>query len=244
MQYKFFLTFFLFLISLSIFSYAQLGEQAGQPFFNVSVGSSQTINYSIFNSGSTPIGFEIILPNLNTIPNNATPTVSVTPMNDTLAPNSQQKISITVYMPAGDKPYLKWQGILQVVETSTQQSSSSGMGATLRAGVAKIVTIESAPPKPLPLVYYVVSAIAVIVIIVIVAYLFIARRKAKMIKKEAMRKEAAKRVKAKIAVKPGAKPAARHGRPRKAMPRRKTARKTGRRATTKRLAGRTRRRSR
>jgi len=241
---KFLFVSFIFLSIFSFASYAQLGEQAGQPFFNVSLGSSEMFNYSIINSGSAPIGFQVILPALNTIPHNTTPTVVVTPMNGTLQPNSQQTISITVYMPSSNKPGLKWQGILQVVETSTQQSSSSGMGATLRAGVAKIVTIESAPPKPLPLVYYVVSAIVVIVIIVIVAYLFIARRKAKMIKKEAMRKEAAKRVKAKIAAKPGAKPAARHGRPRKAMPRRKTARKTGRRATTKRLAGRTRRRSR
>ncbi|MGC8687673.1 MAG: hypothetical protein ACP5RM_03170 [Candidatus Micrarchaeia archaeon] len=209
MEYKHFLIFFLLLTFFSIYSYAQLGEQAGQPFFNVSVGSSQTINYSIFNSGSTPIGFQVILPTLNTIPNNATPTISVTPMNGTLAPNSQQKISVTVYMPAGDKPYLKWQGVLQVVETTVLQTSGAGMGATIRAGVAKIVTIESAPPKPIPIAYYIASAAIAVLIIAVAAYLLISRNRSKNAKRMAMQRKAAMAVKARVAAKKGSKKAKR-----------------------------------
>ena len=75
---------FFFLFVSSTIAYTQLGEQAGQPFFNISVGSSATFNYSILNSGSTPIGYKVILPTFNTIPHNATPIITVTPMNGTL----------------------------------------------------------------------------------------------------------------------------------------------------------------
>ncbi|MGC8652082.1 MAG: hypothetical protein ACP5UH_02420 [Candidatus Micrarchaeia archaeon] len=216
---------FLLLFSLSFVPYAQLGEQAGQPFFNVSIGSSETFNYTILNSGPTPIGYQVILPALNTIPHNATPTVVVTPMNGTLAPNSQQKISVTVFMPGSDKPYLKWQGVLQVVEVASVVNASSGMGATLRAGVAKIVTIESAPPKPLPLIDYAISAIVVIAIVVIIAYIAVSRRNTKLAAKATARRAAARRVKARIKKKVPAK-----ARKRAAKPRRKGARPARRRS--------------
>ena len=38
---------FFFLFVSGTIAYAQLGEQAGQPFFNISVSSSATFNYSI-----------------------------------------------------------------------------------------------------------------------------------------------------------------------------------------------------
>jgi uncharacterized protein (UPF0333 family) len=181
---------FLFLLFIIPISHAQLGEQAGQPFLNVSLGGSGTFNYSILNSGSAPIGYQVILPTLNTIPNNATPTVSVFPMNGTLAPNSHQTIEILVSMPSGDKPYLKWNGVLQVVEASASQSNQSGMGAVIRAGVAKIVTIESAPPKSIPVIYYVIAAVIVIIIIITIIYLFVKRRKAKAAVAEKAKKQA------------------------------------------------------
>lgn len=158
------------LFALSTVSYAQLGEQAGEPFFNISVGSSSTFNYSILNSGSTPINYTVILPKLNTIPHNATPTVTVTPMNGTLGPSSQQVISIRVSIPSSDKPHLKWQGILSVVETSAATNITSGAGAVIRAGVAKIVTVESEPSKGLPLIYYMVAILAVIIVVVVAVY--------------------------------------------------------------------------
>jgi len=96
---------FLFLLSFILSTaYAQLGQQAGPLIFNVTLGGSQTLNYSILNGGSSPINFTVILPILNTIPNNQTPIVKVYPMNGTLAPHSQQTIHVTVFMPAKNKP--------------------------------------------------------------------------------------------------------------------------------------------
>lgn len=211
------------LFSLTFITYSQLGEVAGQPFFNVSLGSSETLNYTIINSGSTPIGFKVIPPSLNTIPHNATPTVVITPMNGTLAPNSQQKISITVYMPSSDKPGLKWQGITQVLQTSTQQINGSGMGVTLREGVAKIVTIESAPPKPLPLADYVAGIVLVIAVVVIVSYIVVVRRKAKTTTRITKSKVMAKKVRAKVTTK----------KPKRAKDRKRKARKATRKRTTR-----------
>ncbi|MEM0202253.1 MAG: hypothetical protein QXR73_03690 [Candidatus Micrarchaeaceae archaeon] len=170
---------FIFLIFTAT-AHAQLGEEAGEPFFNISVGSSATFNYSILNSGSTPIHYTVILPSLNTIPHNVTPTVTVTPMNGTLAPNSQQVMTIAVSMPASDKPYLKWQGVLSVVSTAPIVNVTSGAGAVIKEGVAKIVTIESEPPKPTPLVYYVVGAIVAVLVIVGALYFVRAKKISKL----------------------------------------------------------------
>ncbi len=170
MRKQYFLLAAFILASLSVLTFAQLGEEAGQPFLNVSVGGSATFNYSILNSGSAPIPFTVVLPTLNTIPNNATPTIKVTPMNGTLAPHSSQVISITAYVPYGDKPHLKWQGVLSVIESAPVSNVTNGAGAVVMAGVAKIVTIESEPPKSSPLLYY-IAAFIVLVVVIVVAYL-------------------------------------------------------------------------
>jgi heme-binding NEAT domain protein len=52
-----FISFFLIFFISNIF-YAQLGEQAGSLYFNVSLGGSQTINYTVLNGGSTHISFD------------------------------------------------------------------------------------------------------------------------------------------------------------------------------------------
>ncbi|MCL5680207.1 MAG: hypothetical protein M1465_02620 [Candidatus Marsarchaeota archaeon] len=174
-KYLLLLSFSLFLI-LGTMAYAQLGEQAGQPSFNISVGSSSTFNYSILNSGSSPIPFKVVPPTLNIIPHNATPIVTVVPMNGTLAPNSQQVISIRVSIPYSDKPYLKWQGILSVVEVSPTQNITGGTGAVIEAGIAKIVTIESAPAKGIPEIYYIISALVVIIAVGLIIYLLSKKR--------------------------------------------------------------------
>jgi len=186
MGIKYFYLFFLILFSFvffSSFSFAQLGEQAGQSSFNISTGSNQSINFLIINSGQSPITYKIILPIFNKIPHNTTPTLIVTPMNGILSPNSQQRININAYMPSNNKPNLKWTGILQIVDISPHKANSSGMGVVIQSGVAKIVTIESAPPKPLPLIDYIIIVLIIIAIIAILCYSLI-KRKAKSVKKQ------------------------------------------------------------
>ncbi len=168
---------FIFLSLLLGIVSAQLGEVAGQPTLNVPVGSSATANIIILNSGSTPIPFKVILPSFKAIPNNVTPSVTAYPMNGTLAPNSQQTILLTVSMPGSDKPGLSWQGVLQIVETSTINASSGGMGAVITAGVAKIVTVNSIKPIGLPFVYYLLIAAVVIVVALLAVYAVVRRRR-------------------------------------------------------------------
>lgn len=123
---------------------AQLGEIAGQPHFNVSLGGSETINITIINQGNAPLPFRIVLPTLTTIPNTTTPIVTATPLNSSIPPHSNSKISVTVHMPEGkNRPGLTWTGILQIVELSTNSTSSGGASASVVEGVAKIVTITS-----------------------------------------------------------------------------------------------------
>ncbi|MGC9011246.1 MAG: hypothetical protein ACP5JN_03880 [Candidatus Micrarchaeia archaeon] len=188
---------FVFLAIFSTFVNAQLGQQAGPLVFNVTLGGSQTLNYTILNGGDSPIGFRVVLPVLNTIPHNETPTVSISPMNGTLAPHSQQVIHVTVYMPSKNKPGLVWNGGItpgtsgiQVIEVSPSQVST-GMGATVYAGVLKSITIYSAKP-PLNIMLIVgIVAIAVIVAISLVIYYYKVLLSAKARKAEARRKELA-----------------------------------------------------
>lgn len=165
------------LVSLAAIPAAQLGEQAGQPNMNVPLGGSATFNYSILNAGASPINFTVILPTLNTIPHNTTPTVAVTPMSGTLAPYSQHTITIMVSLPGSDKTNLTWQGVLQVVEATPQTVSSGGASATITAGVAKILTIHSVAPKGWPIIYFVVLFAAVAVVISAASYLLFMRKK-------------------------------------------------------------------
>ena len=225
---------FVFLAIFSTFVNAQLGEQAGPLFFNVTLGGSETLNYTILNGGDSPIGFRVVLPVLNSIPHNETPTVSISPMNGTLAPHSQQLIHVTVYMPSSDKPGLVWNGGvtpgtsgIQVIEVSPSQVSS-GMGATVYAGVLKALTVESAkPPLNIMLIIGIILVVAVVVVIGIVIYYYKVVLPARIRKAEARRKElaavaqAAKARKAKARKKAKARP--------KAKPRKRGARKAARR---------------
>jgi hypothetical protein len=137
-----------------------------------------------------------VLPTLNTIPHNVTPIIAVTPMNGTLAPNSQQVISIRASIPSGDKPYLKWQGVLSVVEIAPAANITGGAGAVIREGVAKIVTIESAPPKGIPLIYYLIASLVIVIVAVVAAYAMLLKKKSRMAvaKKKAMIAEAKARL--------------------------------------------------
>jgi len=190
--------YFLFLLFLTPIASAQLGEQGGPLVFNITLGGSETLNYTILNAGSSPINFTVELPILNTIPNNETPIVKVYPMNGTLAPHSQQVMHVTVFMPAKDKPGLTWSGGyakgtsgIAVVEGSPS-IVSSGMGAAVYAAIIKGIIISSAkPPINMLLIVGIILLAAVIAAGGAVYYYYRKRATAKA-KKKLRAKELAK----------------------------------------------------
>ena len=133
--------------------YAQLGEEAGPLVFNVTLGGKETLNYSILNNGDSPINFSVILPKLNSIPNNETPIVNVSPMYGVIGPHSQITMHVTVFMPSSDKPGLEWNGGFSsgtsgiIVVEGSPSITNSGMGAVVYAAVIKGLYIRSSEPK-------------------------------------------------------------------------------------------------
>jgi len=189
-------SFLAFVLSAS-FSSAQLGEVAGQPSFNVSLGGSESFTITVLNSGSTPMPVQVILPTLNNIANTTTPTVTANPISGTIPPDSSMNINVTVSMPSNSKNLGHvWTGVLQVVENySTPGSSSGGMGATFKAGVAKIVTITAHVPK-FNILEFLVPVVVVIVIGGAGAYYYAVRKKAAAAaQKRGRRMKAAKAIK-------------------------------------------------
>ncbi len=162
---------FLFILSFLVLGIAsaQLGEVAGPVSFNVNISSSQTIQLNVINSGSSPISYKVILPQLVAQQVNSTaPNItSSTPLVGTIMPYTQFPINLTVYMPSGNnKPGYSWSGVVQVIETTNQTQAG---GAVVQSGVAKIISISAAQPKPLnPLIY--VGGIIIIAIIAAFAY--------------------------------------------------------------------------
>ncbi|MGC8622420.1 MAG: hypothetical protein ACP5UC_00435 [Candidatus Micrarchaeia archaeon] len=135
--------------STSYITKAQLGEVAGQPSFNVSLGGSESQTITIINEGSVPLPFRVVLPSLNTIANTTTPAVTAFPMSGSIAPNSEFEINVTVHMPSNSKNLgHTWTGVMQIIENSTiSTSGASGEGAVIVEGVAKIITITASQPK-------------------------------------------------------------------------------------------------
>ncbi len=222
MQHKTTLIYFVLFASFLFLSVslaeAQLGEVAGQPFFNVSIGSSKSLTVTIINEGSSPLPFKIILPTLNTIANTTQPVVTASPMGGAIPAQGSMKINVTVQMPS-DKRNMghTWTGILQIVEVNNA-TSSGGMGAVIVAGVAKIVTIYASKPVFNPLPYIIAGIVAVVVVVGGGSYYLHAKRKAA----KAARLKAAKRIAKKVKGK-------------RAKPRRKAAKKaTARKRTTRR----------
>jgi len=232
MKYLSFL--FLFLLSFILSTaYAQLGEQAGPLVFNVTLGGSQTLNYSILNGGSYPINFTVILPMLNTIPNNETPIVKVYPMNGTLAPHSQQTMHVTVFMPAKDKPGLTWNGGysagtsgIVVVEGAPSIANGGGIGAVVYAAVIKGLIIKSANPTVNIMLIVGIVLLAAIIVAGSALYYYYRKRAVARAKKELRAKEleelkvrargkARKAVKKKARAKPKAKAKARKAKTRR-----------------------------
>ncbi|MEM3791242.1 MAG: hypothetical protein QXL16_00745 [Candidatus Micrarchaeaceae archaeon] len=186
--------FFLLLMICSMrTAHAQLGEVAGEPFFNVSIGSKETIQVTIINAGSTPLPFKVILPTLNNIVNTTQPSVSADPMNGTILPSSSIGINITVYMPY-DKRNIghTWTGILQVVEISNRTPMLS-TGAVVLSGVAKIITIYASKPKQTPLFLYYGEFIAGVAIVVLFAVIFAISLRRRMWKKSKERNAKSKK---------------------------------------------------
>ncbi|MEM3661942.1 MAG: hypothetical protein QXG73_03885 [Candidatus Micrarchaeaceae archaeon] len=184
---------FLLLLIPSI-AYAQLGEVAGQPFFNVSIGSSESITITIINSGSTPIPFRVVLPTLNTIVNTTQPIVTASPSSGAIPAGSSMSINVTVQMPS-DKRNIghTWTGVLQINEVSNA-TTGPGMGAVITAGVAKIITIYASPPKFNPFIYVIASIIIAAIVVVLVYLLVVRKRAPARAKARAVRKAPLKRV--------------------------------------------------
>jgi len=214
------------LLSVSGMLYAQLGEVAGQPFFNVSIGSSKSLTVTIINEGSSPLPFKVILPTLNTIVNTTQPIVTANPMSGVIPAGSSMAINVTVQMPY-DKRNVghTWTGILQVVEMSNT-TSSGGMGAVIIAGVAKIITIYASEPVFNPIPYIIGGIVAIVVVAGGTLYYYYRKRAAAKAKKELRAKELAeltdrargkarKAVKKKARAKPEAKAKARKAKARR-----------------------------
>jgi hypothetical protein len=175
------------MIITAVHAQTSLGEIAGPLNFNVSLGGKQTLPLTIVAEGSNPIPYKVILPELSTVANEVTPTVVVSPSSGTLAPNTHLVINVTVYMPRGDKTSLEWKGIMQVIETAPGNSTSGGgASAEVVAGVAKLVTIDSAPAIFNPWDYIIPGAVAVVVIVGLVYYFKVMRKPTKAAGKRAV----------------------------------------------------------
>ncbi len=153
---------FLFL-AFSIFSlsYAQFGEVAGPVNFNVTLGSSQTLNMTIVNTGNSAVKFVATLGYLSTVLNETAPNITISPSNGTVAGHTQETLAITVRMPSTDTPGTSWIGIVSVAEVSN--STPIGGGAYLQAGVAKNISILASKPVG-SIVPYVILVVLLIIL--------------------------------------------------------------------------------
>lgn len=185
MRYENFLLFFVSFVAVAVaFVHAQsnIGEVGGSLFFNVSLGSTQTNSMTIINAGDEPLGFRMVLPTLTlrsniynfTAANTTLPVITISPMNGTMPPHTQQQINVTVYMPVGtNKPNLTWEGLVQALATGNPAQVG---GASIQGGVGKVITIRSAPEKPLIIPF---SAILLVIMIAAGTGLYYATRKKK-----------------------------------------------------------------
>jgi len=141
---------------------AQLGEVAGPLSYNVSLGGTETLNMTIFNSGTVPLPYKVIPPLFKTSTANTTkPVITIAPMEGVLQPRQSQKIAVTITIPAQhNKPGYYWSGILQVLEVSN--STQQGV-AVIQGGVAKGVNVTATPSTFDPLEVAIPAAIIIII---------------------------------------------------------------------------------
>lgn len=166
------LSLFSFLLIFSTISVAQLGEIAGQPHFNVSIGGRQSLAVTVVNQADYPLPMKVILPNLVSKTANAvTPTFTANPMMGNVPPGGSLRINITVYMPGGtNKPGYSWTGVMQMVVVA---NSSVTNGASITEGVAKLITVDAAPhiPSIWDYAWLMVLVVAAVVVVVVVLLL-------------------------------------------------------------------------
>jgi hypothetical protein len=167
----------LFILFVGIVS-AQLGEAAGKVHFNITVGANQTQQMTIFDSSpNASINFVVVNPHFQPAPNETTPKVRVSPLNGVLLPQQSLQLNITVYMPYNITPGTSWSGVVEAVEVPNQ---TSGSGATIEGGIAKIISATALPPPPPPAAQPPLTLICAIVVAVAVcagvAYHYLRRR--------------------------------------------------------------------
>ena len=159
--------------------HAQLGEFAGHIVFNVTLGQSETLDqWTIFNSGNSPVTYNVIAPSITinkvaglSANNRTAPIMIITPSTGTLQPRQNQVLNITVYMPAKNNTGgLSWEAIPQIV---TVTNNTNPGGAVVQVGVAKIISINAVNPEP---DYALYAFTAVIIIIIIGGALYMKNR--------------------------------------------------------------------
>ncbi len=147
----------LFTILVAVSHSQNLGQGAGALVFNVSLGGTQTLSYSIFDGGGAPISYTVSPPQYNPIKNETTPTVTVSPTSGVLQPSQSATVYVTVRMPATNKAGIRWDGIMQVLAAT---NASNPGGAVIQGGLGKEVIIYSKlPPAPNygPLLYVIIG---------------------------------------------------------------------------------------
>ncbi len=189
---------------ISSLAYAQFGEVAGQLFTNVSVGSTNTVTFTLVNSGATPIRFEIVPPPTfrSSTSNSVPPTVTASPMNGTMAPSTEFRINVTVYVPnaKNNTPGTQWIGVIQAIVLSNSSSTLSGSGANIQEGVAKIITITAQAPQP-SILPYAIGGVVAVALIGGGAFYLSKRRKAKAPKRAVAGARASSRGRKRVASK-------------------------------------------
>jgi len=176
------------LIFLTAVSAAQMGQFGGGLILNVTLGGSNSTTLTIFNSGDAPLNYRIVSPVMSTIVNETTPTITISPMNGTLAPHTQLAIKVNASVSAKDKPGLAWQGLIQTIGVT---NATANGGAQIQAGLGKVIFVYSVePPAPPPTPWGEIISIAAIVIALIagVAYYFMVFKNRKPMAKAAEKK--------------------------------------------------------
>jgi len=160
------LSLFSFLLLFTSISVAQLGEVAGQPHFNVSIGARETLPVILVDQASYPLPVRVMLPTLTSKDANAiSPILSASPMEGNIPADGELQINVTAYMPGGtNKPGYTWTGVMQIITVPTNASAPSAGGASILEGVAKIITV-TATQHVSSLWDYLVPAVVVVVVI-------------------------------------------------------------------------------
>lgn len=167
--FPYFMLFAALAASLAIVANAQIGEVAGTPHFNVSLGGTETLNYTVLSAANYPIGFNVSQIHVNHLPGETDPVVTVSPTNGIIQPHTPVQLNVTVYMPttnntSGDV----WHGYVSVVAVPVNNTGGSQGGASIQAGTLKQLYIAAAPAKTN---WLLIGAAVIVVVVVVVGVL-------------------------------------------------------------------------